>query len=84
MTYVLRLMGDALGQATPWDGQFLKAYDPEAETWEWTPLTEAALHFTDAGAALSCWKQVSRVRPVRRDGKPNRPLTQFTVEVFTP
>jgi len=37
--------------------------------------------FGDARAAFECWQQVLRSRPVRPDGKPNRPLTAFTVAI---
>jgi hypothetical protein len=38
--------------------------------------------FGDAGEALAFWMQTSRTVPVRdTDGKPNRPLTCFTVDV---
>lgn len=41
----------------------------------------AARVFADAGAALAYWKRQSTVRPLRPDGKPNRPLSAFTVEI---
>lgn len=40
-----------------------------------------ALLFSNAPAALLTWKTQSVVRPLRADGKPNRPLTAFTCEV---
>ena len=41
-----------------------------------------AMRFADTGEAMMFWTQVSRTVPVRdTDGKPNRPLTVFTVEV---
>jgi len=42
---------------------------------------EQAMRFEDAGCALAYWKLQSRVRPIRPDGKPNRPLTALTVEL---
>jgi hypothetical protein len=37
--------------------------------------------YADAKEATAEWRAVSHVRPVRPDGKPNRPLTAFTVEI---
>jgi hypothetical protein len=39
-----------------------------------------AQRFADIGAAFECWKRQSTIHPVRlSDGKPNRPLTAFTI-----
>lgn len=85
MTFTLKLIGLASGEWTHNDGQFLKAYDPEAHDGrgriDTTDRLEDAMAFPDAGAALELWKTQSRVRPLRPDGKPNRPLTAYTVEV---
>jgi hypothetical protein len=41
-----------------------------------------ALAFRDTAEAMAFWTQVSKTVPVRdTDGKPNRPLTVFTVSV---
>jgi hypothetical protein len=37
------------------------------------------MRFADLAAAVACWKRQSTVRPLRPDGKPNRPLTAFTI-----
>jgi hypothetical protein len=39
-----------------------------------------ARRFFDAIDAATTWKMTSTVRPVREDGRPNRPLTAFTCE----
>jgi hypothetical protein len=41
------------------------------------------LRFDDFLAAMECWKMPSRVRPLRPDGKPNRPLTVYTITFET-
>lgn len=65
---------------------YLQAYDPEYAGGrglaEWTEDIETAMRFATAGEAWMLWRQPSRVRPVRADGKPNRPLTAFTIEVL--
>jgi len=67
-------------------GQWLKSYDPEAfkgrGTAEWTDNPSEAMRFPSAIEAMRCWQQTSRTRPLRGDGKPNRPLTAFSIEVL--
>lgn len=43
---------------------------------------DLALQFKDKATAFAFWKQQSPTVPVRPDGKPNKPLTAFTVELF--
>jgi hypothetical protein len=66
-------------------GEYLKSYDPDGYdgvgSVAWTIKKEEAMKFVSAREALDCWRQTSKVRPVRRDGKPNRPLTATTVEL---
>lgn len=40
-----------------------------------------ALQFTDVTEALAFWRQRSRSMPMRPDGKPNRPITAYSVEI---
>jgi hypothetical protein len=65
------------------DGSYLARYDPEAAEGngaaEWTPDAARAMTFATAEAAVSCYRAVPLNRPLRPDGKPNRPLTMFTV-----
>lgn len=67
-------------------GQYLSSYDPEAHGGcgfaTWTPDPAAAMTFEDASAAFEFSQQVPRCRPVRPDGKPNRPLTAFTIAIM--
>ena len=44
---------------------------------------DEALRFEDHRAAFEYWRRQSTVRPLRADGRPNRPLTAFTVEIQT-
>jgi hypothetical protein len=66
-------------------GEFLCSFDPDAYGGigraESTPDVEQALKFADAKDAYECWRKQSTVRPLRDDGKPNRPLTAYTVEI---
>lgn len=68
-------------------GRFLKSFDLEAHdgrgATEWTRDIGSAHKFSDFTEALSTWKAQSKRHPVRPDGKPNRPLTAYTVSVET-
>lgn len=85
MTVIIRIVAAATGEAGDLDGLFLREYDPDAHDGRGvitgTRQREHALQFADPGAALACWRQTSKVRPLRPDGRPNRPLTAYTVEV---
>lgn len=67
------------------NGQYLVSFDPEAlggmGSFIWSPDIEQAKRFPDAMEALRVWNAVPKCRPVRPDGKPNKPLTAFTVSV---
>lgn len=73
--------------AHPQPGQYLRRYDPEARAGhgqaEWTAALDEALTFPDGAAAFACWRTVPRSRPFREDGRPNRPLTAYTVEIVS-
>lgn len=64
---------------------YLKAYDLEARDghgwFETTDDRAQALRFPDSLAAMLAWKTQSTTRPLRPDGKPNRPLTALTVSI---
>ena len=66
-------------------GWYLASYAPEAADGrghaEWTPDPARAMTFRDRSAAFECWQAVPRSRPVRPDGKPNRPLTVFSIKI---
>jgi hypothetical protein len=67
------------------NGMYLASYDPEAldgmGAFEWTRDPQMALRFPDAASAWVLWKTTSKTRPTRDDGKPNRPLTAYTVAI---
>lgn len=46
-----------------------------------TPDISKAKHFANAGEAIEFWRTQSKVRPLREDGEPNRPMTAYTIEV---
>ena len=81
---VVMVLLSIAGRAMP-QPQYLKSYDPDAFDGrgdvEGTANLDDAMKFPDAGVALKLWKKTSTVRPTRPDGKPNRPLSAFTVSI---
>jgi hypothetical protein len=80
----MRCVGFANGLPCPVAGQWLKSYDPEAHDGQgdavFTDKIQEAWVFSSMTDALATWRAVPKARPFRPDGKPNRPLTTFTVE----
>lgn len=77
------VVGVASGAEPP--GQYIKAFDPEAYegrgSADGTFDKREALTFATTDEALNFWRQQSKTRPFREDGKPNRPLTAFSIEI---
>lgn len=66
-------------------GAWLASYDPDAHDGQglatWTTDQAEAMRFESAAAAFACWRSTSTVRPIRDDGRPNRPLTSASIMV---
>jgi hypothetical protein len=81
MPYVLRVAGLAHSRSNELGGTYIVAFDPDAAEGrghaEHTYDKGKAKRFPTQEAAVEFWKQTSRVRPWRPDGKANRPLTAF-------
>lgn len=81
---VIHCLGVARGRGPGPAGQYLKAYHPDSGFSEWTFDVEEALHFASEEQAIEVYRSVLPSQPVRPwDGRPNRPLTAFTVEIGT-
>jgi hypothetical protein len=83
MAHVIQIHGLAIGGGPQ---GYVKEYTPDGHGGRGdlviTAKLEDAKRYDDAAAALREWKRTSRTHPVRPgDGKPNRPLTAFTVEI---
>lgn len=88
MQYVMKIIGKASGLPTEFDGQFLLEYDPtrkghmNGRTIIAHIVTVSdpshALKFDSFQSVMKMWKLENGTRPY--DGKPNRPLTAFTIE----
>ena len=86
MSTVIRIIfNEALGQPSDLDGTYIRDYMPDTDPMGRGNLTvthekRLAKRFSDFHEAASFWKQQSKRNPLRPDGKPNRPLTAYTVE----
>ena len=83
--YVIRAIGFAHGAECPHAGQWLEFFNHDAWGGQgdgtFTSDPAKAKQFATKTEAMEFWRKTSRVRPVRLDGKPNRPLTALTIEV---
>jgi hypothetical protein len=89
VSVAIKIVALAGGGRSGLEGEFVREYHPgrmdehgniQGGRLRCTQNIAEALHFADAGAALECWRQSRGFRP---DGKPNRPLTAWTVEIQT-
>ncbi len=83
MIYVIRALSLA-SDNSPIDG-FVRHFDPDAHDGqgfvEFTRDPLDAIQFSTAPEAMALWKMQSNLKPIREDGKPNRPLTAFNVQI---
>jgi hypothetical protein len=67
----------------PREGEFIKSVDiqsvPDIHWLQLTPDLDEAQTWPDVEAAMRTYKEILKNDPVRADGRPNRPLTAFTV-----
>ena len=61
--------------------QWLKGYSQETDIAYFTEHRSEAKKFNTIPEVLDYYRQVYTKNPVRTDGKPNRPLTAYTIEV---
>lgn len=86
--YVIRYLAPAgilVGRPPP-EGAYLESYDVDAKEGfgeaHWTVMPGKAMVFESMEEAYAAWRSQSKVRPKRfHDGKPNRPLTCYTIWV---
>lgn len=66
-------------------GDYLEWSDPDANFGRgddrWTPDLAKAKRFPTFTAAGECWKAQSKLVPRRTDGKPNRPMTAYSITI---
>lgn len=84
--YVMRILGNADGSPCLIGGLLVRDFDPDAYDGrgdvEVTADVDVARKFPNHEVAIIFWRQASNVMPLRDDGKPNRPLTAYTVEMI--
>lgn len=65
---------------------YVKAFDVEAYDGrghvETTADPEEAMKWDTAKDAMHAWNTQSKIKPLREDGRPNKPLTAMTVEII--
>lgn len=83
MKYRIWIVSDA-ANLTDAGGCWLKSCDVDARDGrghvDMTTDVAEAIEFPSFAAAMEYWRRPSAVRPVRPDGRPNRPLTAYTIE----
>ena len=66
-------------------GDYLEWADPDANNGDgaerWTADIDKAKKFKTFTAAVECWRAQSTVQPLRLDGRPNRPMTMWSITV---
>jgi hypothetical protein len=88
MTCVIKiewLSGIVIESSSVPDGTYVQDYNPDACAGYGelvaTSDIQKAMRFESAGDALEFYRQQSKVRPFRPDGRPNRPLMAYTVSI---
>lgn len=85
MSCIIRLVGIAGREHQQFAPQWITSYDVDADDGYGEVRTtrdrEEAQRFPTMSEAIQAWRTQSTVRPLRGDGKPNRPLTAYTVEI---
>jgi hypothetical protein len=73
----------SLNSGGPVIGNYLEWSDPNANFGKgddrWTPDPAKAKRFPTRDAAMECWRARSTLVPTRPDGRPNRPMTAYSV-----
>ena len=84
--YVILLHGLVDGSPSAYDETYLTRFDflttaADEAILESTPDISKARRFPDMLTAMQAWRVVDPRAPLRADGKPNRPLTAFSVTI---
>jgi len=84
--FILRIIRRADGAKSHAGGLYVKSFDPNAIDGQGHVVLcknpVEAVAFADKESAVHYWEQPSTAKPTRADGKPNRPMTVFTVEII--
>ncbi len=83
---VIQIIGLANGMDSGGaEGQYVHRYNPDGNMGRGdlilTHDKSKAKRYMDFKQATDDWRRISTTHPVRHDGKPNRPMTAFTIQV---
>lgn len=83
--FVMKILGPANGSRLLKKHTYLKYYNVDADKGrgrvDTTHDLKEAKKFASRAEAITLWQMVSSVKPTRPDGKANRPLTAYTIEI---
>ena len=84
--YVIRCKGYARNIPCDFVDQYLEWFDPNGDPGfglgGWTPDIKKAMKFDSVSSAAEKWKEQRTVDGgFRSDGRPDRPLTAFSIEI---
>lgn len=82
MAWGMFVYGDALGMTDHhgWLASFNLEEPDGYKVATFTNDSSKAIRFETMQAVLDTWKMASRTIPLRPDGRPNRPLSAYTIE----
>ena len=85
MVYI-KIVCDALGLPSPENDSYIKEFYPDTDELGLGELVTTrdlgeAKQFASTEEAMEFWQQQSKRVPLRPDGRPNKPLTAYTVEI---
>lgn len=87
MAVSIRIISSVDGSPVKETGFFIKRFDVDAFNGRGhivvTPDINEAMSFNGMAEAFKFWKQQSKIKPYRPDGRPNCPLTAYNVEMVT-
>ena len=87
MSHIIECWGFADGSDCPMKGQYVETFDHDAYNGQgygtFTEDASSAMSFNSFSDAFEFWNMVSTVKPVREDGKPNKPMTAMSVAIKT-
>jgi hypothetical protein len=83
--YAIKAIGFANGAECPHADHWLRSFDHDAlggiGHGVFTTKATHAKRFATSAEAMIFWNKVSTVRPLRADGRPNKPLTALSIIV---
>jgi hypothetical protein len=83
--FAIQIVGTGDGSPCKYIGQWLQKFDPEAYRGRGAILCTTnirdAMLFDNGADALMFWNTQSKTVPFRPDGKPNKPLTAYSVVI---